>query len=80
MAKQKMIAKEGSEMVPADSNPVAADSAPRSKPEAMGKKAKINMILPTGGVLVVGEVPELSEADQSFLDQHHGHSMHHILE
>jgi hypothetical protein len=76
MAKQKMVAHEGTEMVPNDEmEPVKKHSGKHG-----GKKAKVNMILPSGSQLVVGEMAELTADDEAFLEKIHGEQMQHILE
>lgn len=73
MAKQKMIQEETSlEMVP-------ADDAPKAHAKK-GPKSKVNMILPTGTMIVAGEPHDLSAEDLEILKKAHPKSMKHIIE
>lgn len=67
MAKQKMIAKEGEQMISADEVKAAA------------KKAKVNMTLPSGTQLVQGEEVTLTEDDEAHFAKHFPDNLHLIL-
>lgn len=71
MAKQKMIQNNDTvEMIPSDIVSV----------KSSGKKAKVNMVLPTGGVLTKGEDHDLTADDIQHLQKSFGSELSHILE
>ena len=95
MAKHKMIPPESQATDMVDERPKTAQEVaemeakqqialpldePKTEVKIRGRKAKVNMVLPSGAHLEIGKVPKLEDEDVAMLEKNWGHALHKVLE